>query len=132
MNTAVDSSVLFALFNKGDGWEEWSRLLRTTLSDGQLLVCPVAFAEIAMGFPSDEICCQALLSLGMEYSTFTPRSAWLAGQTFADYRRVGGPRTHLIPDFLIAAHAVTEAGRLAAIDRGYFRRYFSKLEILQP
>ena len=132
MNTAIDSSVLFALLNKEDGWEEWNLLLRTALSDGQLLICPVAFAEIAMGFPTDVVCRQALLSLGIEFSAFSPHSAWLAGQTFADYRRLGGPGTHLIPDFLVAAHAVTEAGRLAAIDRGYFRRYFSDLEILRP
>lgn len=132
MNTAVDSSALFALFNKEDGWERWSTLLRNALSDGQLLVCPVVFAEIAIGFPSDEACRHALLSLGIEFSTFSPRSAWLAGKTFADYRRRGGPRSQLIPDFLIAAHAATEAGRLAAIDRGYVRPYFVDLEILRP
>ncbi len=132
MNTAVDSSVLFALFNKEDGWEAWNELLRTALSEGQLLVCPVVFAEIAMGFPSGGVCHKALRSLGMEFSTFSPRSAWLAGQTFADYRRRGGPRIHLIPDFLIAAHAATEAGRLAAIDRGYIRPFFADLELLKP
>ena len=132
MNTAVDSSVLFALFNKEDEWEAWNVLLRTALSDGQLLVCPIVFAEVAMGFPSDEVCSQALLSLGMEFSTISPRAAWLAGHTFARYRRRGGPRTHLVPDFLIAAHAATEAGRLAAIDRGYIRRYFADLEVLHP
>ena len=131
MNTAVDSSVLFALFNKEDGWETWNVLLRTALSEGQLLVCPVVFAEVAVGFPSEEVCRQTLLSLGMEFSAFSPRSAWLAGQTFAGYRRRGGPRVHLIPDFLIAAHAATEAGRLAAIDRGYFRPFFEDLELLE-
>ena len=132
MNTAVDSSVLFAIFNEEDGWEAWNELLRTALSEGQLLACPVVFAEIAMGFPSDIICRQALLSLGIEFSSFSPYSAWLAGKTYANYRRRGGPRTHMIPDFLIAAHAATEAGRLAAIDRGYIRPFFTNLEVLRP
>lgn len=132
MNTAVDSSVLFALFNKEDGWEAWNELLRTALSEGQLLVCPVVFAEVSVGFPTGEVCRHALLSLGIEFSPFSARSAWLAGRAFAGYRRRGGPRTHLIPDFLIAAHAATEAGKLAATDRGYYRRFFESLEILQP
>ena len=132
MNTAVDSSVLFSIFNKEEGWESWNGLLRTALSEGQLLVCPIVFAEIAMGFPSDEVCRHALLSLGMEFSPFSTRSTWLAGQTVADYRRRGGPITHLIPDFLIAAHAATEAGRLAAIDRGYIRAFYADLELVNP
>ena len=55
MSTAVDSSVLFTLLNKEQGWEQWSTLLREALSDGPLLVCPVVFAEVSMGFPSDAV-----------------------------------------------------------------------------
>lgn len=132
MNTAVDSSVLLAILNKEEGWERWNSALRLALSDGQLLVCPVVFAEVSVGFPSQDACLHALRLLGMEYSGFSAQTAWLAGRTFLEYRRQGGPRTHLIPDFLIAAHASVEAGRLAAVDRGYIRRYFDDLELLQP
>jgi hypothetical protein len=41
-------------------------------------------------------------------------------------RREDGPGRQLIPDFLIAGHA----DRLAAIDRGYLRRYFPNLALL--
>lgn len=132
MSTAVDSSVLFALFNTEPGWEAWDVLLRESLSSGPLLVCPVVFAEVSIGFPSDLVCLQALQSLGIRFAEFTPRSAWLAGRVFLRYRREGGPRRHLVPDFLIAAHAATQANRLAAIDRGYLRRYFPELEMLVP
>lgn len=132
MITAVDSSVLFALFNKESGWEKWNTLLRGSLGSGPLLVCPVVFAEVSMGFASDEICLHALQSLGIEFSEFTPHSAWLAGRVFHRYPQEGGPRTHLVPDFLIAAHAATQAERLAATDRGYLRRDFPELELLAP
>ncbi|MDA3949490.1 MAG: type II toxin-antitoxin system VapC family toxin [Spirochaeta sp.] len=132
MKTALDSSVLLALFNKEAGWEKWNDLIRESLSLGPLLVCPVVFAEVSMGFPSDAVCLKALQSIGIEYSEFTPRSAWIAGRVFLRYRREGGLRDHLIPDFLIAAHATTQAHRLAAVDRGYLRRYFGELELITP
>lgn len=49
-------------------------------------------------------------------------AAFLAGETFKAYRKAGGPHQHLVPDFLIAAHAQIRADRLAATDRGYLRK----------
>ena len=66
------------------------------------------------------------------YDPITPAAAYLAGQVFLRDRRLGGPRLHLIPDFLIAAHASVQADRLAALDRGYLRTYFPDLRILSP
>ncbi|MGH2396004.1 MAG: hypothetical protein ACRDFW_03235 [bacterium] len=57
---------------------------------------------------------------------------WLAGHAFKVYRQAGGPREHMIPDFLIATHAQMQADRLAVNDRGYIRRYFPDLSLLQP
>jgi hypothetical protein len=36
------------------------------------------------------------------------------------------------PQELIAAHAQLQCDRLAAIDRGYLRRYFPRLRLLSP
>lgn len=132
MRTAVDSSVLLTLFKSEPGWEDWSRLLREALADGPLVVCPVVFAEVATGWDSAAACGEALRDLGINYEDFTPESCWLAGQVFLRYRHEGGPREHLIPDFLVAAHARRQADRLAAIDRGYLRRYFEDLPLLTP
>ena len=83
-----------------------------------------------MGYPSAEIALRQFETIQIHYDPINPASAYLAGQTFLHYRREGGPRRHLIPDFLVAAHACAQAERLAAIDRGYLRRYFPTLAIL--
>jgi predicted nucleic acid-binding protein len=88
------------------------------------------FAEIAPLFPSLGKLNSALESLGVEYDPIHPGSAFAAGEIFRSYRREGGPRKYLIPDFLIGAHALHQAGCLAARDRGYLRRYFPQLRIL--
>ncbi|MCY2963330.1 MAG: hypothetical protein NT069_06700 [Planctomycetota bacterium] len=65
--------------------------------------------------------------LQIGYDHFSPSAAFQAGETFRRYQAAGGPRQHLVPDFLIAAHTMSQADRLAAVDRGYLRVWFPQL-----
>ncbi len=132
MRTALDSSVLLLLSRKQPGWEAWRDRLQSAASEGELLISPIAFAEFSIAYPSAKAAEADLDLLHVFYDPITPASAYLAGQIFLRYRRNGGPRLNLIPDFLIAAHASTQADRLAAVDRGYLRTYFPFLTILSP
>ena len=132
MRTALDSSVLLLLSRKQPGWEAWRDSLRTAASEGELLISPIAFAEFSIAYPHVEAAQADLDLLHVFYDPITPAAAYLAGQIFLRYRRKGGPRMNLIPDFLIAAHASVQADRLAALDRGYLRSYFPTLAILAP
>ena len=130
MRTALDSSILIQLYRKQAGWELWRDKLQAASAEGQLLISPVAFAEYSVAYPSSDSALADLDRLNVVYDVISPDSAYLAGQIFLRYRREGGRRLHLLPDFLIAAHATMQAERLAAIDRGYLRRYFPDLELL--
>jgi len=130
MRTAVDSSVLIQLYRRQDGWEAWRDRLAVAASEGELIISPVAFAEFSIAYPSLESARADLERIHIHYEPIEPASAFLAGQVFLRYRRKGGPRQHLIPDFLIAAHASVQADRLAALDRGYFRVYFPTLTLV--
>ena len=130
MRTALDSSILILLYRKQAGWELWRDRLQAASAEGPLLVSPVAFAEYSVAYPTLESAIGDLDRLHVIYDPIAPDAAYLAGQIFLRYRREGGPRLHLLPDFLIAAHATLQADRLAAIDRGYLRRYFPNLSVL--
>ena len=130
MRTALDSSVLILLYRKQAGWEVWRERLQRAASEGELLISSVAFAEYSIAYPTMESAHADLERLHIFYEPIKPAAAYLAGQIFLRYRREGGPRQHLIPDFLIAAHASVQAQRLAAIDRGYLRSYFPDLALL--
>jgi predicted nucleic acid-binding protein len=130
MRTALDSSVLLLLSRKQPGWEAWRDRLKTAASEGELLISPIAFAEFSIAYSQVETAQADLDLLHIIYDPITPAAAYLAGQIFLRYRRSGGPRLNLIPDFLIAAHASVQADRLAALDRGYLRTYFPSLPLL--
>jgi len=132
MRTALDSSVLIQLYRKQPGWEVWRELLAKAATEGELIISPVAFAEYSTAYPTVGSVQADLARLQVIYEPIKPEAAYLAGQMFLRCRREGGPRQHLIPDFLIAAHASAQADRLAAIDRGYLRAYFPALPLLQP
>ena len=132
MRTAIDTSVLLAIREKEEGYEQWERILRDAAGAGHLCICPVVFAELSPGSDSAARLRAQLEPLAISYDNFSPASAHLAGCIHWQYRREGGPREHLVPDFLVAAHAQVQCDRLAAIDRGYLRRYFPRLKILRP
>lgn len=130
MKTALDSSVLLCIFNDEPGAGSWVDALITARREGQLVLCEIVYAEIAPAFSSQSRLKSALDTLGASLDPILPDAAWLAGENFRAYRQAGGPRRHLIPDFLIAAHAQVQADRMAAVDRGYFRSYFPELRLL--
>jgi predicted nucleic acid-binding protein len=130
MITALDSSVLWAIIKKESGHESWIQVLIRAAGEGPLVLSPVAFAELSPSTPSADSLMEFLGQLAISYDPISPEAAYLAGQTFKSYRKAGGPREHLVPDFLIAAHARIQANRLAAMDRGYLRTWFPELKLL--
>jgi predicted nucleic acid-binding protein len=130
--TAVDTSVLIAIYKGELDGEAWLNQLSTQHKFGSLAVCEVVVAELAALLASERNVQNFFEDLGLEFAAILPGTAILAGQIFKAYRQAGGPREHLIPDFLIGAHALRQCDQLAAADKGYLRRYFPKLKVISP
>ncbi|MEX1117796.1 MAG: type II toxin-antitoxin system VapC family toxin [Terrimicrobiaceae bacterium] len=132
MITAVDTSVLLAIDLGEAEAEAWIETLAHCREAGGLVICDVVAAEFfAVGLNRGAFD-ETLLDLGVHRVPLTLDAACAAGVTFRKYRDAGGPREHLIPDFLIAAHALTDCDALATTDRGYLRRYFGDLRLIGP
>jgi predicted nucleic acid-binding protein len=132
MITALDSSVLWAIVKREPGHKPWLDALAHAASKGPLVISPVAYAELAPSTRTEPELTSFLERLAIAFDPIKPAAAFLAGLAFKRYRQAGGPRQHLVPDFLIAAHAQSQAHRLAAIDRGYLRTWFPDLRLLTP
>jgi predicted nucleic acid-binding protein len=132
MTTAVDTSVLIAITKGEAGASRWLDLLAAARAEGDLVICDVVAAEFYALLMDEGKFRQSVDGLGVAYDPTGLDAAKRAGRIFKQYRREGGPREHLVPDFLIGAHAEQQADRIAAIDRGYLKSYFPRLKILRP
>jgi predicted nucleic acid-binding protein len=132
MTTAVDTSVLIAIDQGEPDAGAWVDCLAAAREAGELVVCDVVAAEFFAVVLNQAAFNETLHDLGVRMVSTSLEASCLAGSTFRRYRDTGGPREHLIPDFLIGAHAKIDCDALAAADRGYFRRYFRNLKILRP
>jgi predicted nucleic acid-binding protein len=127
---AIDTSVLLAILKGEARGNAWLQSLQTEAESGTLLVSTVVLSEVRSFYSSDGPCREALFRLNVHHSPLTAESALLAGQIFRAYRAEGGPRKTILPDFLVAAHAVTQARALATEDRGFLQSYFPTIRLI--
>lgn len=102
----VDSNVLLDLLEEDAGWYEWSAgQLQAAADRGTLIINPVIYAEVSVGFQRIEELEAVLLPDMFERHPIPWEAAFLAGKCFSRYRKLGGVRRSPLPDFFIGAHA---------------------------
>ena len=133
MISAVDSSVILDVVTDDPRHaDESEEALRWASREGQVIACECVLAEICPAFDGPDSFEEFLADWQMEFAPSSRQSATLAGRHFAAYLKRGGRRRRIVADFLIGAHAQTQADRLVARDRGFLRDYFSGLQLLDP
>lgn len=133
MITAVDSNVLIDIFGADARFGHASaRALRVCINEGSVVACSVVWSEVRAAFAGDAEFDDALRTLGIGFSALTAQTAVLAGTSWKKYRSAGGKRDRVMADFLIGAHAVVQCDRLLTRDRGYYKKHFSGLKIVDP
>jgi predicted nucleic acid-binding protein len=131
--TAVDTSVLLDIFFDEPAFRPPSlAALRACLAAGPVVACDVVWAEVRAVFGDDEAAARALAGFPVTFSAIEARTASRAGAAWGDYRRGGGPLDRIVADFMIGAHALEQADRLLTRDRGFHRRAFGGLAIVDP
>lgn len=98
----------------------------------ELYTNAVIFAELSSGFSQTSDVLALFEDLRASFVPFRPEEAFRAGTAFAEYRKRGGSRMTILPDFLIGAQAVTQGWPIVTRDRKGFASYFPNVELIDP
>jgi predicted nucleic acid-binding protein len=132
MPVLVDSNVIIDVM-QGGPWLEWSRQTLARVGDAEaVLINPIVYAEVAVGFASVEELDEALPESDFGREDLPWEAGFLAGRAFLDYRRAGGARSSPLPDFYIGAHAQVRGYRLLTRDVARYRTYFPNVPLICP
>jgi len=133
MPVLVDSNVILDVATDDPTWGGWSREALAAAADSEVLVInPIVFAEVSVGFERVEDLEEALPPDLYRRDPLSYEAAFLAGKSFITYRRRGGKRSAPLPDFYIGAHAAVAGFRLLTRDGRRYRTYFPSLPLIAP
>ena len=129
----VDSNVILDVFTQDPRWFDRSAaVLARMAGDHELIVNPIVYAEVSVGFERIEELDAALPGESFRREPLPWEAAFLAGKCFVRYRRAGGSRRAPLPDFYIGAHAAVRGIPLLTRDAARYRIYFPRLELILP
>lgn len=128
----VDTNVLIDIAYRDPYWQAWSQArLAERLADG-LVVNPVIFAEFSYRYSDLDTAESALDPSEFVREHLPWEAAFAAGQAFRIYRKRGGSREKVLPDFLIGAHAAVRGYDLLTRDPEGYRTYFPTVSLICP
>ena len=129
----VDSNVLLDVLTEDSQWyARSSARLAAVAEDHTLVINPVVYAEVSIGFARIEDVDAAVPAEFFRREALPWEAAFLAGKCFLRYRRSGGSRRSPLPDFYIGAHAAVRGIPLLTRDAARYRTYFPRLELVLP
>jgi len=129
----VDTNVLVDVLQDDAEWAEWSTAqLRAQSKIHALTINPIVYAEVSLCFSTIEALDATVARMRLESREIPRPALFLAARAYFRYRRSGGRRAQVLPDFFIGAHSAVEGWPLLTRDAARFRTYFPTLEVVAP
>jgi predicted nucleic acid-binding protein len=129
----VDTNVLVDVLQDDPQWADWSiAQLRAQAKLHVLVINPVIYAEMSLSFSTLEALDDVVLTMALELREIPRPALYLAARAYVQYRRRGGSKGQVLPDFFIGAHAAVEDWPLLTRDASRFKSYFPTLDVIAP
>ena len=131
--TLIDTNILLDVVTNDPDWVDWSvGQLDAAALEGPLAINEMVYAELSIRFRTIEALDALLGETGIEIAVMPRAALFLAGKIFQRYRAAGGPRTGVLPDFFIGAHAAVTGFALLTRDTTRYRTYFPTIDLIAP
>ena len=137
MKTALDSNILSSLWSAEKSAEHITQKLVEARARGGIVLCAPVYVELtAHPLVTPGMVDRLLKEADIAIEFVLDEAVWrMAAERFAAYahrRRTsaGGVPKRLLPDFLIAAHALLNADRLFTLDASRYQQDFPELRLL--
>ncbi len=129
----VDSNVILDVVTEDSTWFSWSsQTLARCADEGLLIINPIIYAEVSVGYDRIEALDAALPSHYFHRLPLPWEGGFLVGKCYLAYRRRGGERRSPLPDFYIGAHAAVAGVPLLTRDPTRYQTYFPRLPLITP
>ena len=129
----VDTNVLIDALNDDARWADWSlSQMRALAQIHELAINPVIYAELSAAFTRMEDLDRVVDRLRLRLLELPRPALFLAGKAFMRYRRDGGNRPSVLPDFFIGAHAAVSGLPILTRDVRRYRNHFPSVKLVAP
>jgi hypothetical protein len=131
--TLVDTNVLIDVLSDDQGWGSWSAAAIEKQSQcGPVVINEMVYAELSGRYASGQHLDGVVDGLQLQFEWLPKAALFLAGHAFRNYRRAGGPRSSILADFFIGAHAATVQIPILTRDARRYQTYFPKVDLITP
>ncbi len=133
MTTFLDTNVLIYLLDQQANFHQWSvSQFEKSKADGPVIISDIVYCEFCVGMNTQGAVDTAISQFGIERLRGNDAALFRAAMAFKDYRKNGGSKTNVLPDFLIGAIAEVAGSPLITANRKDFLGYFPQLQVISP
>ncbi|MBY5362041.1 type II toxin-antitoxin system VapC family toxin [Rhizobium leguminosarum] len=133
MATLIDTNILVDLAVVGSDWHGWSRRkMLDVFKGGPVLINPIIYSEFSVRYDDVDEVDRLLPQDEFRRENLPWPAAFAAAAAFRLYRRAGGGRERILPDFFIGAHAAIRGYRILTRDPRGYRSYFPSVDLITP
>ena len=129
----VDTNVVLDVVTNDPKWAAWSQSqLDAAAATQTVAINDVIYSELSLAFERIEELEAMIEKAGLRHEPIPRESLFLAAKAFLSYRRKGGAKGGVLPDFFIGAHAAVLDIPLLTRDTGRYETYFPNLKLIAP
>ena len=134
MTTLIDTNILVFLTDQESPLHNWSvEQLIECKSNGPAVISDIVYCEFSVGMISKNEVDEVIALFELERLRTPDSALFRAAMAFKEYRdKNKGPKTGVLPDYLIGAAAVSLNAPLLTSNPKDFVNYFPELSLICP